>query len=111
MNDVFEQPKRKLQMLILRKGQCCLQFVVDVGISADVLQSLHRCVGAFVADRGTDFASGCSVQLTACADPLKVVLTVGFEFSHNGVDAGRMARARSDLLQVTFLPQLQIQGQ
>ena len=77
-----------------------MQFLVDLGISAAALQELDRQVGEFIESRDTDFSAGHSVQLAASGDPLKVALNIGFEFSHNGVDIGKMSQARSDLLQV-----------
>lgn len=73
---------------------------MDIGVSAAALRDLDGYVGRFVASRDADFGGRHSVQLAACGDPLKVGLNVSVEYGHNGVDGAKLARARSDLLQV-----------
>lgn len=72
-------------------------------MAAAVLAEIDRVVGEFVESRETDFMPSHGVQLAACDDPLKLVLSVNVQYSHNGVDAGKMGQARSDLLQVRLI--------
>ena len=78
-----------------------VQFLVDIGISAEALQEVDKQVGEFIDANERDFSPSHAVQLSASADPLKMALLVTWEYSHNGVDGGRMGQSKSDLLQVT----------
>lgn len=78
----------------------CLQFLVDIGISAQAMQVVDQQVAKFIEEHEVDFNQIHSVQLSASADPLKLALVVGWRYTHNGVDGGRMAQSKSDVLQV-----------
>ena len=77
-----------------------VQFLVNVGTRASVLEALDQAVGKHIEAHENDFSPGHSVQLVACGDPLKVALNVGYEFAHNAVDGAKTGQARSDLLQL-----------
>ena len=77
-----------------------VQFLVDVGISSRAMQEGYQQIGRFIDSHEIDFSSDHSVQLSASADPLKLALVVAWGYSHNGVDGGRMAKSKSEILQV-----------
>lgn len=50
---------------------------------------------AHVRSQPSEFSGAASVSVRGLADPLKLLLSVWYEFAHSGVDAGRVAKARS----------------
>lgn len=65
----------------------CLQILVDISTSAKVLEALTEAVGKHIAEHASEFSSSKSVNLGDCVAPLKITLSVGFEYSHNGVSS------------------------
>ena len=57
---------------------------MDISTPATVLEALSDAVAIHIADHASEFSTSKSVNLGDCVPPLKITLTIGYEYSHNG---------------------------
>ena len=77
-------PKPQAFTLHLRLHCVCVQFLVDHTTPASVLEAISKAVEHHYQQHPGEFDSKKSVLFRDCSDPLKILLTVGFTFSHCG---------------------------
>ena len=68
----------------LRLHCVCVQFLVDHTTPASVLEAISKAVEHHYQHHPGEFDSKKSVLFLDSSDPLKILLTVGFTFSHCG---------------------------
>ncbi|KAI3428453.1 hypothetical protein D9Q98_007280 [Chlorella vulgaris] len=81
------------------KGET-LKLSLDLSTSLEIVEMLRASVEDHVKGNPTDFSGASSVNVRALGDPMKLAIGIYYEYSHNGVDAGRCSRARSALYMV-----------
>ncbi|EFN55409.1 hypothetical protein CHLNCDRAFT_134529 [Chlorella variabilis] len=74
-----------------------LKLSLDLVTPLEVVEMLRGAVEAHLKANTGEFTGSSSVNVRALGDPMKLTIGIWYEFSHNGVDAGRCARARSAL--------------
>ena len=77
-------PRPQASTLHLRLHGVCVQFLVDHTTPASVLDAISTAVEHHYQQHPGEFDSKKSVLFRDCSDPLKILLTVGFTFSHCG---------------------------
>ena len=82
-------PMPQASTLHLRLHCVCVQFLVDHTTPASVLEAISKAVEHHYQQHPGEFDSKKSVLFRDCSDPLKILLTVGFTFSHCGGAASR----------------------
>ncbi|KAK9823582.1 hypothetical protein WJX72_003976 [[Myrmecia] bisecta] len=73
---------------------------VDVRTTPDVFDQVEQAVTAFFKANPTEYTGEKLVVANFAGDPLKFTLCVWWEYSHSGVELGRMSRARHALYMV-----------
>lgn len=74
-----------------------LKLAVDLDTRPEVLDRLREAGAAVVAAFPAEFSGDPSVTLAPCDLPFKMTLVVWWSYSHNGIDLGRTARARTEM--------------
>eukprot|EP00887_Chlorella_sp_A99_P004910 scaffold4.g4910.t1 len=74
------------------------QLTVDVETPAAVVELLTQAVSDHVRGQPKEFSGASAVGVRGLADPLKLLLSVWYEFSHPGVESGRISTARHGLV-------------
>ena len=77
-------PRPHASTLHLRLPHVYVQFLVDHTTPASVLDAISKAVEHHYQQHPGEFDSKKSVLFRDCSDPLKILLTVGFTFSHCG---------------------------
>lgn len=75
-----------------------IQVAIDMDTPAGVLEAVRAaCEATAAASPGEFCENSLSLILVDALTPLKVELSLGFRYTHNGSDRGRTARARSSM--------------
>ncbi|KAL4448058.1 hypothetical protein ABPG75_005277 [Micractinium tetrahymenae] len=97
-------PNEKIRLVPLtnltnsrNKGES-FKVLVDIGTSAAVLEQLKAAAEGIIKANPKEFNGACSVNLKEGGGPLKMMISVYWEFSHTGADGGRTGRNRTKML-------------
>ncbi|PRW44384.1 Mechanosensitive ion channel 10 [Chlorella sorokiniana] len=74
-----------------------IKLSLDLSTPLEVVEMLRGAVDAHVKANSAEFTGSSSVHVRALGDPMKLAISVWYEFCHNGVDGGRISRARTGL--------------